>query len=71
MHKPFYEKYTGIFRAWVNSVYRLSSGGGGGGGGGEGPGDEVIIVYTATSRAINEAIKQKIREINIRLHNTT
>ena len=33
--------------------------------GGEGPRDEAIIVYTATSQAINEAIKQKKREINI------
>ena len=41
------------------------------GGGGEGPGDEAIIVYTATSQAINEAIKQEIREINLCLHNAT
>ena len=43
----------------------LSSGLGGG------PGDEAIIVYTATSQAINEAIKQEIREINLCLHNAT
>ena len=45
--------------------------GGGGGGGGEGPRDEAIIVYTATSQAINEAIKQKTKEINVCLHNAT
>ena len=65
MHKAFYGKYTGIFCACVNSVYQASPWGG------EGPGDEVITVYTATSQAINEAIKQKIREINVCLHNTT
>ena len=34
MHKAFYGKYNGIFRACVNSVYQASPRG-------EGPGDEV------------------------------
>ena len=66
MHEAFYEKYTGIFCACINSVYQASPRGRG-----EGSGDEAIIVYAATSRAINEAIKQKIREINVCLHNAT
>ena len=53
-----------ILRMCKQCVPGLSSGG-------EGPGDEAIIVYTATSQAINEAIKQEIREINLFLHNAT
>ena len=56
-----------ILRMCKQCVPGLSSGGGGGGG----LGDEAIIVYTATSQAINEAIKQEIREINLCLHNAT
>ena len=34
VHEAFYEKYTGIFRTCVNSVYQASPQGWGGGGGG-------------------------------------